>query len=127
MGERFTLKSRLESFRYALAGLRAMLVEQHNARIHLAVTAAVLALSAMVGLSRFEWCWIVAAIAMVWAAEAMNTALEALADAVAPDPHHLVGRAKDVAAGAVLIAAVGAALIGLLVLGPRLWALLRPV
>ena len=127
MGDRFTLKSRLESFRFALAGLRAMLVEQHNARIHLAVTAAVLALSALLGLSRFEWCWIAVAISMVWVTEAMNTALESLADAVAPDPHHLVGRAKDVAAGAVLVAAVGAAVIGLLVLGPRLWALLRPV
>jgi diacylglycerol kinase (ATP) len=57
----------------------------------------------------------------------MNTALEVLADAVAPDPHPLVGRAKDAAAGAVLVAALGAAAIGLLVLGPRLWALLRSV
>jgi diacylglycerol kinase (ATP) len=127
MGKRFTLRARLRSFGYAFAGLRLMLTEQHNARIHLVVTAALLVLSAVLGLSRFEWCWIVAAIAMVWATEAMNTALEVLADAVAPDPHPLVGRAKDAAAGAVLVAALGAAAIGLLVLGPRLWALLRSV
>lgn len=127
MGKRFTLRARLRSFGYAFAGLRLMLTEQHNARIHLVVTVALLALSAALGLSRFEWCWIVAAIAMVWATEAMNTALEALADALAPDPHPLVGRAKDAAAGAVLVAALGAAAIGVLVLGPRLWALLRSV
>ncbi len=127
MRKRFTLRARLRSFGFAAAGLRAMLAEQHNARIHLLATAAVLALSAALGLSRFEWCWIVAAIAAVWTTEAMNSALESLADAVAPDPHPGVGRAKDAAAGAVLVAALGAAGIGLLVLGPHLWALLRPV
>jgi diacylglycerol kinase (ATP) len=127
MRKRFTLKARLDSFGFAFAGLRAMLREQHNARLHLVVTVAMLVLSAVLGLSRFEWCWIVAAIAMVWVAEALNTALESLADAVSPDPHPLVGRAKDAAAGAVLVAALGAATIGLLVLGPRLWDLLRSV
>ena len=56
------------------------------------------------------------------AAEALNTALEALADRVAPDQHPLVAKAKDVAAGGVLLAAVAAAVMGLLVLGPPLWA-----
>ena len=65
------------------------------------------------------------AIALVLAAECLNTALESLADAVAPDPHPLVARAKDAAAGGVLLAAIGAAVIGLLVLGPPLLAWLR--
>jgi diacylglycerol kinase (ATP) len=124
MPKRFTLRARLRSFGYAAAGLRAMLALQHNARIHAVATLAVLALSAALGLSGSEWRWIIAAIAAVWSTEALNTALESLADAVAPDPHPLVGRAKDAAAGAVLVAAIGAALIGLLVLGPHLLALL---
>jgi diacylglycerol kinase len=82
----------------------------------------VLALGAFLDLSRGDWCWLVVAIAMVWAAECMNTALESLADATAPDPHPLVGRAKDAAAGAVLCASIGAAVIGLLVLGRPLLA-----
>lgn len=77
-------------------------------------------LGALLDLSRGDWCWLVAAIAMVFASECMNTALEALADAAAPAPHPLVGRAKDAAAGAVLCAAAGAAGIGVLVLLPPL-------
>jgi diacylglycerol kinase (ATP) len=127
MGERFSLHARWSSFRYAFSGLRAMLVDQHNARIHFAATLVVLGLSAALGLSRLEWALIVAAIGAVWALEALNTALESLADAVAPDPHPLVGRAKDLAAAAVLVAALCAVAVGLLVLGPPLWALLRPV
>lgn len=79
-------------------------------------------LGLLLGLPRGDWCWLVVAIAMVFAAECMNTALESLANAVAPDPHPLVGRAKDAAAGAVLCAALGAAGIGALVLGPPLLA-----
>ena len=79
-------------------------------------------LGLLLGLSRADWCWLVLAIALVWVAECMNTALESLADATSPDPHPRVGRAKDAAAGAVLCAAIGAALIGLLVLGRPLLA-----
>ncbi len=95
---------------------------QTNARIHAAATVAVIALGGFLQISRGDWCWLVVAIAMVWTAECMNTALESLADATAPDPNPLVGRAKDAAAGAVLCASIGAALIGLLVLGPPLLA-----
>ena len=73
------------------------------------------------GISRIEWCALVLAIAGVWAAEAVNTAIELLGDATTSDPHPLVGRAKDVAAGAVLLAALGAAVVGLLVFAPRLF------
>ena len=76
----------------------------------------------LLDVSRGDWCWLVLAISLVFAAECMNTALESLADAAAGDPHPLVGRAKDAAAGAVLCTAVGAALIGLLVLGHPLLA-----
>jgi diacylglycerol kinase (ATP) len=73
-------------------------------------------------LSTGEWCWIVLAIMSVWTAEALNTAFEFLADVASPEFHPLVQQAKDVAAGAVLLSAIGAAVIGLLVLGPPLLA-----
>ena len=75
-------------------------------------------------LSASEWCWIVLAIMAVWTAEALNTALELLADVASPEFHPLVEKAKDVAAGGVLIAAFGSVIIGLLVIGPHLLRIL---
>jgi diacylglycerol kinase (ATP) len=111
---------RFTSFADAARGLRAVLAEP-NARLQLAIALAAVALGAWLGLERRDWALLVLAIGLVLAGEAANTALEALADRVAPDPHPLVGKAKDVAAGAVLIASVAAAVLGLLVLGPPLW------
>jgi diacylglycerol kinase (ATP) len=108
------------SFADAGRGLRA-LVGEPNARVQLAAALAVVALAGWLGLDRRDWALLVLAIGLVLAAEAGNTALEALADRVAPDSHPLVGKAKDVAAGGVLIASLAAALLGLLVLGPPLW------
>ena len=67
-----------------------------------------------------EWCAVILAIALVWTAEALNTALERLTDLVSPQHHPLAGQAKDIAAGAVLIAAIGAFCVGLVVFLPRL-------
>jgi len=120
----FTFAGRLRSLSHALAGIRLMLRSQHNAWVHAAVTIAVLAASAVLGLTRVEWCAVVIAIASVWTAEALNTALEFLCDVTSPEFHPAVKNAKDVAAGAVLITAVGAAVVGGLVLGPKLLAFL---
>lgn len=98
-----------------------MLQSQHNAWIHALATVAVTGLGLALGLSMAEWCWIVLAIISVWTAEALNTAFEFLTDVASPAFHPLAGQAKDVAAGAVLIAAAGAVIIGALVLGPHLW------
>jgi len=95
-----------------------MVNSQHNAWIHALATVVVSILGLCFGLSASEWCWIVLAIAIVWTAEALNTALEFLMDAATPEYHPLVEKAKDVAAGAVLVSAVGAAVIGLVILGP---------
>jgi diacylglycerol kinase (ATP) len=78
-------------------------------------------------LSAREWCWIILAIMAVWTAEALNTALEFLADVASPDFHPLVEKAKDVAAGGVLISAIGAAIIGVLVLAPHVMAWIAEV
>lgn len=97
-----------------------MLVSQHNAWIHVLATILVVLVSVFFRISRFDWCWITAAIVSVWTAEALNTAFEFLTDVASPQFHPVAAKAKDVAAGAVLIAAVGASVIGLLVLGPYL-------
>ena len=110
---------RLKSFVYALQGLAHLVRTQANARLHLLAAVLVCAAGAYFGLSRAEWLWITVAVTLVWCAEAFNTALEQLADALHPQQHPGIGRAKDVAAAAVLIAAVGAAVIGLLVFVPH--------
>ncbi len=110
----------IQSFRFAIRGLLAMLADQPNAWIHAAATLAVVGLGLFLALGALEWAVLVLAIAAVWTAEALNTALEALADATHPEIHPLIARAKDVAAGAVLVSALGAIAVGLLVLGPPL-------
>jgi diacylglycerol kinase (ATP) len=122
MAERFTLAARARSFRNAFRGVALLFRSEPNAWIHLAAALAVCVLGVLLEIPREGWLWLVAAIAGVFAAEAFNSALESLADAAHPAPHPLVGRAKDLAAAAVLIAAAGAALIGLLVLGRPLLA-----
>lgn len=121
MSERFDFARRIRSFVFAGRGVRALVVHEHNARIHLAVSFAVVALALLMRLGARDWALLLLAIAVVWVAEAFNTAVEALADALHPETHPLVGRAKDIAAGGVLIAAVAAAGLGLAILGPPLW------
>ena len=97
---------------------------QANARIHAGVTLIVIVAGFLFGISRIEWCAVVAAIALVWTVEGLNTAIEAVVDLASPEFHPLAERAKDVAAGAVLIAALASVVIGLLVFGPRVLALI---
>ncbi len=115
----FTLTGRLHSVRNALHGVALMLRSQHNAWLHAFASCCVLIVGGLFRLSDPEWCRIILAIMAVWTAEALNTALEFLADAATPEFHPLVKNAKDVAAGGVLISAIGSVVIGLLVLGPH--------
>lgn len=116
---------RMQSFRFAFRGVRVMLTSQKNAWIHATISIIVLGAGFGFGLSWAEWCWIVLAIVAVWTAEALNTAFEFLADVASPEFHPLVEKAKDVAAGAVLISALGSVIIGILVLGPHFSSLLK--
>lgn len=97
-----------------------MFASQHNAWIHAVATIVVLAGSAFFGIDRTEWLAVILSIVSVWTAESLNTAFEFLCDVASPDFHPLVEKAKDVAAGAVLICALGAAAIGAVVFVPRL-------
>ncbi len=127
MGEppSFSVAARMRSFRYAARGIVMLLRSQHNAWIHGAASVAVIVAGFAAELSRLEWCAVILAIVAVLTAEALNTAFEALCDVASPAMHPLVERAKDVAAGAVLITAIGAALVGVLVFGPHALAWLR--
>jgi diacylglycerol kinase (ATP) len=122
--EPFSWAARARSFGYAFRGVVTLLTTQHNAWIHAAATVVVVGLGVALGVSRLEWALLVFAIALVWTSEGLNTALEWLCDVAAPEYHPLVKKAKDIAAASVLLAAIGSALIGLLVFGPRLLALL---
>ena len=124
ISRRFSVRSRLNSFKHALHGLWVLVHDEHNARIHAVATAAVLCLGALVHLPPLEWAVIGLAVAGVWTAEALNAAIERLADATSSESHPLLGAAKDLAAAGVLASAVGAAVVGVLVLGPRVLALL---
>jgi len=122
---KFSVAARLRSFVYAGRGIRTMLASQHNAWIHVAATGAVMASGLFVGITRLEWCALVLAIVSVWTAEAINTAFEFLCDVASPEFHPLVEKAKDVAAGAVLLSALGAAGVGAVVFAPYLCVWLR--
>ena len=115
------LYSRAKSFQYAFEGWWYVLRTQHNAWIHAVISVSVFALGFWLGLPAGDWAVLILAMIVVWMAEFMNTALEALVDMTAPEFHRLAKVAKDVAAAAVLVGAVGAAIVGLLILGPPLW------
>jgi diacylglycerol kinase len=116
---------RIASFIAAFRGLVVMFKTQRHAQVHGLAAVAVVALGAWLGIEARDWCWLVVAIAMVVSAEAFNTAIEKLSDRVTTDRDPLIRDAKDLAAGAVLWAAIGAAIIGFIVLGPPLWARLQ--
>jgi diacylglycerol kinase len=112
----------LRSFRFAFAGVAYLFRTQRNARIHLVVGAATVAMAAWLGVGRTEWAVLVLTIAAVIILEGLNTAVEAAVDLASPRLHPLAKVAKDVAAGMVLVAAAAAVVVGLLILGPPLWA-----
>lgn len=113
---------RAQSFRYALAGFWHAVRTQHNVWIHLSIASAVVLMAIWLQLPARDWAILVLTMALVLAAEFFNTALEALVDLASPDTHPLAKTAKDVSAAAVLVAALAAVTIGLLLLGPPLWA-----
>ena len=111
------------SFAYALAGLHRFAVTDRNAWIHAIASVAAVVVGLWLELTMPEWRWVIAALAMVWLAEAFNTAIERLSDAVSIERNHNIRFAKDVAAGAVLVAIIAASLIAFTVFGPHLLVL----
>lgn len=115
---RWSLANRLRSFHYAGQGLVFMLKTQHNAWLHAMATVLVLVAGWYWQVARADWCWLIVAMTLVWMAEAFNTAVEYVCDVVSPNYHLAVKHAKDIAAGAVLVCALGATIVGGLVFWP---------
>lgn len=113
---------RIQSFRYAFEGWAYVLRTQRNAWIHAVITVSVVLLGWWLRIGRLEWVGLLLTIMVVWMAEFTNTAVEAVVDMTMPQPHPLAKVAKDVAAATVLVGAIGAVIVGLLILGPPLWA-----
>ncbi len=114
------LTSRAHSFGYAFRGLWTLLRTQRNAWIHAAATVLAVVAGFVVHLGASDWCWLIAAIALVWIAEGLNTAVEFVCDALHPERHPLIRNAKDIGAAAVLLAALAAAAIGAIVFWPHI-------
>jgi len=112
-------EKRLNAFRDAGRGVVFLVRDQPHARFHLLATLLVLGLAWWLGLPYGDWLALILAIGLVWVAEAINSAIEATVDMVSPDWHQLAGKAKDIAAGAVLLAALCAAAVGVLVFAPH--------
>ncbi|WP_207433696.1 diacylglycerol kinase family protein [Sabulibacter ruber] len=119
------IRTRLNSFGFALQGIAAAFKSEINLRWHVLSAGLVVAMGFYFGLSVLEWVVICFSIGLVWMAELFNTALEVVVNLVSPGRHPLAGKAKDIAAGAVLIASITAAIAGVLVFFPYLMALFQ--
>lgn len=116
----FTFHKRLASFRYAFNGIRLLIQKEHNAWIHCFAAICVIGAGIFLGLSPMEWIAVSIVIGAVLAAEAINSAIEALADLVSPEYNAAIKKTKDLAAGAVLITAIAAAIVGFIIFLPKL-------
>ena len=116
----FSFATRIKSFRFALEGLWFFLRTQPNAWLHLAATCLVCSSAYFLHVSVHDWSSLIIAIIVVWISETLNTAFEHLCDVVSPAYSESVKRAKDVAAGAVLLSAIGATVIGAVIFGKYL-------
>ncbi len=114
-------QSFFKSFAYAWAGIVDFFSHHRNGQFHLVAAVAVCALGWWLEITRTDWIALILCIVVVTSLEAINSAIEYLTDLVSPDYHPLAGKVKDMAAGAVLLAAIGAVVVGALVLGPYLF------
>ena len=126
MKKRHFIKARLESFKYAVVGLRDILKTEHNAWVHSVCTLGVMAMALWLRIDSQSLMLIVIVISLVWITEAFNTVFELVIDIVSPEYSETARRAKDIAAAAVLFAALTAFFAGIMILGPPLWARLGP-
>jgi diacylglycerol kinase len=117
--EKFSLRRRIKSFAYAISGLRQFVSREHNARIHLFATIAVIVTGFLLHVSYLEAATLAIVTGLVWVTEILNTCLEKLADFITLEQHPHIKYIKDLAAGAVLVAAIIAVVTGLLIFIPK--------
>ncbi|MBR4512019.1 MAG: diacylglycerol kinase family protein [Bacteroidales bacterium] len=120
---RFSIKRRLKSFRYAFSGLRVLVREEHNARIHLFATVCVIVMGVLLRISCTEWVAVALAIGLVFGMEAVNSAVENICDFVCPERDARIKKIKDLAAAAVLLSAIAALAVGLFIFIPKIMSL----
>ncbi|MCC8133668.1 MAG: diacylglycerol kinase family protein [Tannerellaceae bacterium] len=121
----FSFRKRIAGFRYAFNGMRLLLIHEHNVWIHLLAAVYVLIAGFFFRLSSVEWSIILLTIGVVFALEAVNTAIEKIADMISPEYHATIKEIKDLAAGAVLFVAISAAVTGLIIFVPKVIFLFR--
>ena len=117
--QKFSILKRIQSFKYAFAGLKTLLKEEHNSRIHLLASICVVSAGFFFETSRDEWIYIIIAIGFVVVSEIFNSAIENIADFISPKKDERIKKIKDLSAAAVLISAVTALIIGLLIFLPK--------
>lgn len=120
MNPRQEYKKLINSFKYAIEGIISSFKTERNMKIHVLAMIVVIALGLFFRLNKVEWCFIIIAIASVISAELFNTAIETVVDMVSPERNPKAKLAKDIAAGAVLVVAICAAIIGFIIVGPQI-------
>ncbi len=115
----FSILNRIKSFKYAFAGLKTLLKEEHNSRIHLLATVCVISAGFFFKTSPDEWIYIIIAIGFVVVSEIFNSAIENIADFISPKKDERIKKIKDLSAAAVLISAITALIIGLIIFLPK--------
>jgi len=115
------ISTRYSSFKYAFKGITAVFRSEPNMHLHVLASVVVFVMAFRFDVTHTEWCILVFCVGLVWMAEIFNTAIETLTNLVSPELHPLAGKTKDLAAGAVLMASITAAVIGLIVFVPY-WA-----
>jgi len=122
--EKFSINKRLASFKFAFNGIRILLKEEHNSRIHFLAAFCVIALAYIFKISSIEWIALIFVIGFVIVVEIINTSIENIADFISPEKNEKIKVIKDLAAAAVLVSAITSMIIGLIVFVPRLWTYL---
>ncbi len=118
--DKFSIRSRFDSFKFAFRGIARLLKNEHNSRIHLVAAVIAVALGFILAVSITEWTILVIVTGLVFSAELINSSIESLADSVNPERDEKIMNAKDYAAAAVLISAIIALLAGCLIFIPKL-------
>jgi diacylglycerol kinase len=122
--DKFSLKSRLGSFKFATHGLVSLIKNEHNSRIHLLAAFAAILIGIILNLNQYEWALLIVVISIVFISELLNSSIESLADHINPEWNELIRRAKDYSAAAVLISTVVAIVVGGLIFLPKIFDLL---
>lgn len=121
--EKFSLKKRSKSALYALNGLKTLFIEEHNARIHIAIVIAVVTAGFLLKISNTEWLVICMLIALVFSLEIINSAIENICDYISPQWNEVIKKIKDLAAAAVFVSSVISVICGIIIFLPKLYNL----